>query len=278
MFNKTKAVKKKISPHLRITILLLFFIIYLLERYYCSKWPNTIYATYKIKKGLINFHSYSEYYEDIILYLLLFDIKKGFYIDVGAFDPIKVSVTKLFYLKGWNGINIEPQPGKIELFKKDRPNDINLQLAIGAKEGNVTFYVKDQCSTYVKKYSNHYENIINIKMDAMSNICKRYVPKGTEIDFCKIDVEGGEKNVLLRYDFINYRPKVFCIESTIPLTTKPNYILWEDILIKNNYTFIYSKGVNRYYVDNLIPGFSERKKYIKKYRKIYFTRGRYIYG
>ena len=108
MFNKMKAVKKKISPHLRITILLLFFIIYLLERYYCSKWPNTIYTTYKIKKGLINFHSYSEYYEDIILYLLLFDIKKGFYIDVGAFDPIKVSVTKLFYLKGWNGINIEP--------------------------------------------------------------------------------------------------------------------------------------------------------------------------
>ena len=273
-----KAVKKKISPHLRITILLLFFIIYLLERYYCSKQPNTIYATYKIKKGLINFHSYSEYYEDIILYLLLFDIKKGFYIDVGAFDPIKVSVTKLFYLKGWNGINIEPQPGKIELFKKDRPNDINLQLAIGAKEGNVTFYVKDQCSTYVKKYSNHYENIINIKMDTMSNICKRYVPKGTKIDFCKIDVEGGEKNVLLGYDFINYRPKVFCIESTIPLTTKPNYILWEDILIKNNYTFIYSKGVNRYYVDNLIPGFSERKKYIKKYGKIYFRRGRYIYG
>ena len=115
-------------------------------------------------------------------------------------------------------------------------------------------------------------------MDTMSNICKRYVPKGTKIDFCKIDVEGGEKNVLLGYDFINYRPKVFCIESTIPLTTKPNYILWEDILIKNNYTFIYSKGVNRYYVDNLIPGFSERKKYIKKYGKIYFTRGRYIYG
>ena len=47
MFNKMKAVKKKISQHLRITILLLFFIIYLLERYYCSKWPNTIYANIK---------------------------------------------------------------------------------------------------------------------------------------------------------------------------------------------------------------------------------------
>ena len=54
-----------------------------------------------------------------------------------------------------------------------------------------------------------------VEMDTMSNICKSYVPEGTKIDFCKIDVEGGEKNVLLGYDFINYRPKVFCIESTI---------------------------------------------------------------
>ena len=52
-------------------------------------------------------------------------------------------------------------------------------------------------------------------MDTMSNICKKYVPKGRNVDFCKIDVEGGEKNVLLGYDFINYRPKVFCIESTV---------------------------------------------------------------
>lgn len=57
----------------------------------------------------------------------------------------------------------------------------------------------------------------------MSNICRKYVPKGTEIDFCKIDVEGSEKDVLLGYDFFNYRAKMFCIESTIPNTHIPNY-------------------------------------------------------
>ena len=259
--------KEEHQPH-KMALFLIFIILdtYLLHKSLLSKWPNTLYTTPTIKKGLFRFQTYSEYYEDLILYLLLFDIKKGFYIDVGAYHPTKVSVTKSFYLKGWRGINIEPQPGKIELFQKERPEDINLPLAVGRKVGNVTFYVNDQCSTAKKKYSQRSYKI-NVKMENMSNICKTYVPEGTEIDFCKIDVEGGEKSVLLGYDFINYRPKVFCIESTIPLSRVSNYYLWEAILIKHNYTYIYSKGVNRYYVDNHIPELIERKKNIYRYSR-----------
>ena len=121
-----------------------------IEKKLFSKWPNTPYKTFNIRKELYNFKSFSEYYEDLILYLLLFDIKKCFYIDVGAYDPVNVSVTKFFYSKGWRGINIEPQPGKIELFQKDRPNDINLQLAVGKEKGNITLYIDGQCTTTKK--------------------------------------------------------------------------------------------------------------------------------
>ena len=34
-------------------------------------------------------------------------IPSGFYIDVGACHPVVHSVTKLFYERGWNGINID---------------------------------------------------------------------------------------------------------------------------------------------------------------------------
>ena len=214
---------KNLCPQIILLLVFIIFDIFLFRRSQLSKWPNTYYNTPIIIRGLYNFYTFSEYYEDLILYLILFDIKKGFYIDVGAYDPIKVSVTKSFYLKGWRGINIEPQPGKIELFKKDRPDDINLQLAVGERKGKVTFYIDDQCSSVEEKYSKNYTNKTVVEMDTMSNICKSYVPEGTKIDFCKIDVEGGEKNVLLGYDFINYRPKVFCIESTIPRSQKPNY-------------------------------------------------------
>ena len=102
---------------------------YLLKRLKAQKQAN------KPKIRLSDFYSYSQYQEDLILYILLYDIENGFYIDVGAFDPIKVSVTKAFYLRGWTGINIEPQPDKKDLFDKDRPKDINLPLAIGEKKG-----------------------------------------------------------------------------------------------------------------------------------------------
>ena len=258
---------KNLCPQIILLLIFIIFDIFLFRRSHLSKWPNTYYNTPIIIRDLYNFHIFSEYYEDLILYLILFDIKKGFYIDVGAYDPIKVSVTKSFYLKGWRGINIEPQPGKIELFKKDRPDDINLQLAVGERKGKVTFYIDDQCSSVEEKYSKNYTNKTVVEMDTMSNICKSYVPEGTKIDFCKIDVEGGEKNVLLGYDFINYRPNVFCIESTIPRSQKTNYELWEYILINNDYSYIYSQGVNRFYVDNLIPGLMKRRIYIEKYLK-----------
>ena len=237
-----------------------------------SKWPMTYYKVYKLNRAIFYSRTYAEYFEDLILYRLLFDIEKGFYIDIGAYDPNKVSVTKLFYQNGWHGINIEPLPHQFELFEKERPDDINLQYAVGQKKRNVTFYINDQSSTVEKKYSNGTIGIINVTMDNMNNICRKYVPNGTEIDFCKIDVEGSEKDVLLGYDFINYRPKVFCIESTIPGSRVSNHKLWRDILINNNYSFIYKYGVNRYYVDDQIPELKKRAKFINKFLIKYIKR------
>jgi len=37
----------------------------------------------------------------------------GFYIDIGAFDPIYISVTKAFSMRGWKGINVEPLLDKL---------------------------------------------------------------------------------------------------------------------------------------------------------------------
>ena len=113
----------------------------------------------------------------------------------------------------------------------------------------------------------------------MSNICRKYVPKGIQIQFCKIDVESSEKNVLLGYDFDNYRPKVFCIESLINKKTNiPEYKEWEYILTKNDYNFVYNFGRNRFYYDNRIKGFRQKFKnidsYVQKYKKrnIFFAK------
>lgn len=56
----------------------------------------------------MTFISYAQNYEDVMLHRALKGVEKGFYIDVGANDPVQYSVTKAFYERGWRGINIEP--------------------------------------------------------------------------------------------------------------------------------------------------------------------------
>ena len=73
---------------------------------------------------------------------------------------------------------------------------------------------------------------MTIKIDTMSNICKQYIKNEKNIHFCKIDVEGEEKNVLLGFNFENCRPNVFVIESTKPGTMIPSFSEWENILDK----------------------------------------------
>ena len=214
-------------------------------------------------KGIFSFITYSQLLEDFILFCIFYDIKNGFYIDVGAYDPNIISVTKAFYLRGWHGINIEPLPDKYLRFMKTRNRDINLNVGAGKIEGNLSLYSAGDCSTTIKQILKlNFQKVINIKIHTMKNICIKYVPKNQTIHFVKIDVEGGEKDVLLGYDFKNYRPKVFCIESFKPLTNITTHQMWEYILFKNNYSFAYQFSINRYYIDN------KEKELKKRFNKL----------
>lgn len=225
----------------------------------------------ELSKELKNFISYSQYFEDLILFSLFYDIRNGFYIDIGASDPNEISVTKAFYMRGWYGINIEPLPDKYQALIKNRNRDINLQIGAGEKEENSSLYIMGAGSSTFSKYVKRNVSSINITIYSMKNICKKYVPKNVDIQFCKIDVEGGERNVLLGYDFKNYRPKIFCIESTEPKTNNFTYNLWEEILLKNDYSFAYQYLINRFYIDNRIKLLRERfiiaDELIKIYKK-----------
>ena len=222
-----------------------------------------------LRTQILNFISYSQYLEDLILLCIFYDIEKGFYIDVGANDPNYISVTKAFYLRNWHGINIEPLPNKYNLLLKDRPRDINLQVGVGKTKGNATLYLKRAGSTMIPKFANKNSKSINIKIETMANICSKYISRNRNIHFCKIDVEGGEKNVLSGFDFKNYRPKVFIIESTKPGTGVPCYSEWEYILLENDYSFVYQYRINRLYIDNKASYLKERILHINDYIKLY---------
>ena len=88
----------------------------------------------------MSFISYAQNHEDVMLYRALREVKEGFYIDVGAQDPVIDSVTKAFYERGWRGINIEPNEEYFRKLQDDRPHDINLLTAVGREPGAISFY------------------------------------------------------------------------------------------------------------------------------------------
>ena len=212
--------------------------------------------------------SYAQEFEDMFLFSILHDVDKGFYIDVGANDPTCDSVTKFFYDRGWHGINIEPQKNECRLLDELRPRDINLCVGIGSEPGEMFLY---ECpvsglSTFSADIAResfrfnsdesqidpeNYRSSIPTKIMTLTEIFKSYCDPHQPIHFCKIDVEGLEREVLLSVkNWQEFRPWIFCIESTIPNTKIPCHEEWESILLDAGYQLIVAHGINRYYVDS----------------------------
>ena len=192
--------------------------------------------TIKITEDLLIPTSYSGHLEDLILNIFFYDINKGFYIDIGNFSPNKTSVTKYFYLKGWNGINIKPQGNEFDELERIRVKDINLNYYMGGKFKNkYCFQCLGETNDTIKK---------------ISEILSEYIPKNKEIHFCKIDLREDSRKILLEYDFNIFRPKIFCIESYNTSKSIPDHERFEYILNNNKYSFIYQYENVRYYIDD----------------------------
>ena len=165
---------------------------------------------------------YSGCGEDVILNYLFKEKNNGFYVDVGACEPVRFSNTYIFYLKGWNGINIEAMPGSMDSFKEIRPRDINIEAAVSNTEEPLTYYeiggAKSMNSfslDFIKDLGaeNSITNKIKIKPIKFSQILNDYLPQNQIIDFLTIDVEGLELEVLKSNNWEKYRPRIISLES-----------------------------------------------------------------
>ena len=79
--------------------------------------------------------SYAQHLEDYHLASVFADQGEGFYIDVGAHDPVVDSVSKAFYEHGWRGIHVEPLAEYADALRKDRPDERS--IAVGLRGDDV---------------------------------------------------------------------------------------------------------------------------------------------
>jgi FkbM family methyltransferase len=203
----------------------------------------------------MSFITYAQNCEDVLLWRALGHIRNGFYIDVGANDPVLHSVTKAFYDAGWSGINIEPLPSFHQAFMEQRPRDLNLAVAAGAEESSITLFdvpsVNGWASTDQQVAQAHraegYELAeLQVPLRTLSGICAEHV--AGEIHFLKVDVEGFEGEVLRGMDWQRWRPWVLVIEATLPNSRVTNHETWESLVTTRGYRFAWFDGLNRYYV------------------------------
>ncbi len=195
--------------------------------------------------------SYAMDGEDIAIDLFNKKKNNGFYVDVGAHHPIQRNNTHLLFKKGWEGINIDVNQFSIDLFNFLRPNDLNLQVAVSDKEGDILFFYQkkfSQLNTTDKKIAeeNFQGNFQQrkVKCQTIKNILDNSKYKNKKIDFLNIDVEGSEMKVLETLNFKIYDPSLICIEILGYRDLCPEK---REIEIKNNriYKFLVDRGYKK---------------------------------
>lgn len=216
-----------------------------------ADWKNLHLDGYETK-------SYSQEGEDMILRRLFGEQTRGFYVDVGAHHPSRYSNTYYFYKQGWRGINIDAMPGSMRLFRKLRPRDINLEIAISDSNHVLTYYMFNDpaANSFSKGLSEKrhrkekYRIIdeIEIVPSPLSEALDTYLPENVEIDFLSVDVEGMDFQVLKSNNWIKYKPKVILTESlSFSLSELSTSEIYE-FLINKGYR-LFAKTVNTLFFD-----------------------------
>ena len=199
--------------------------------------------------------SYAPNREDVLL-LRAFGDHVGFYVDVGANDPLNGSTTRALYERGWRGINVEPNPALHERLVSERPDDVNVRAVISSKSGSLPFHIVEDdpaLSTLDQAIAAGYlakgrpVERIDVQAMTLDTLLESYAAVRT-IDLLKIDVEGAEQAVLSGIDLSRWRPRVLVIEAVAPCRFEKTHSDWEGLVTVHGYRLSLFDGVNRIYV------------------------------
>ncbi|MBN8218020.1 MAG: FkbM family methyltransferase [Spirochaetes bacterium] len=176
-----------------------------------------------IRRDLFGWHErhWSQFGEDVLLGVLQESQPRGFFVDVGAHHPCRLSNTYLLYRRGWTGINIDPRPGVKRAFSRVRPRDLTIEIGISAKPATLTYYLFNEpaCNTFSEavarerdgKNGQRITGKLQIPTEPLSTLLDRLAP-GRAIDFLSVDVEGMDLEVLKTLDFPRQAPRLLAIE------------------------------------------------------------------
>jgi FkbM family methyltransferase len=226
-----------------------------------------------IFKDLLNYFSlgkgknFSQANQDLfVLYFTHYAGKKGFYVEIGAGDGVKISNTYLLEKADWQGIIVDPVNYNSENIKlrkciKDKRavySKSGLKLPFLAVESSPKYalqgenfsgileHIRDDIKTFPNK-------IINVETVSLNDLLEQYNAPN-KIDYISIDTEGSEFEIIKNFDFNKYDVEIFTIEHNgasfrkdltkllvdknyfrLPNVTQGGFVApYDDWFIKNN--------------------------------------------
>lgn len=174
----------------------------------------------------MNFTSFAQNFEDIVLWRGLKHIKNGFYIDLGADDAQVNSVSMGFYQQGWRGFLIQPSQKIAKQIQQLRPNDTVLELELSIAPSSAS-----ELSS------------LNSSLDDLLDTA----PNGL-VHWLRVDFFNLKNNVLNSWNNSVVRPWVVLV-NYLPIHHQELISSqFESKLIKKGYKFVFFDGVNRFYL------------------------------
>lgn len=205
------------------------------------------------------FPKYSQCGEDRIVDILFqkLMIDNPSWMDIGAGDPYILSNTAFFYEKGFHGINIEPNPDFYQKLVESRPDDVNLNCAIGSESGILDYYMfdgypflnsccKQDADSMVNEFGYKIGNVLEVSMLTLQQVLSDYC-HGQFPDLLSVDIEGMDLNILEQIDYSKSAPKIIIVETVKFGSVKKDQAI-KDFLENKGYLAPYETPINTIFV------------------------------
>ena len=181
--------------------------------------------------------------------------KKGFFVEIGAFDGLEGSNCYYFEnMQAWDGIAVEASKNHFSKLKKNRKCHV-LNFAISSSEKEVEFYdvegelaqgsgINDRNYSLKKFVEKDPKSKVN-KYKIKTTTFEKVIPSNKIIDYLSIDIEGNEMDILETIDFTKYTIKVISVENN-----KPDEINFNSFFKKKNFSFFDRIVVDEVFFNN----------------------------
>jgi len=175
-----------------------------------------------------------------------FNASVGYFVEVGANDPLLRSQTWHLEAAGWTGVLIEPQPELAERLRATRTAIVFAVACSSPDKGGskMPLHVAGPLSSLNRERMAPGaipETVIEVSVRTLDSILEEAGAR-PGFDFLSIDVEGHELEVLSGFNIAHWKPRLILLEDHVANLSKHKY------LVRAGYKLIRRYENNGWYV------------------------------